>query len=78
MSDYFHDYFQITAHCKDLDLLFNHQKTKEMSFPTRQDIPDSPVLRNSRVSYRFCESVKYLGVLVNNKLRFVEHARKIL
>ena len=65
----------ITTQCKYLDLLLNPSKTKKMLFPTRRDKADIPVLKINDVAIVFCDNVKYLGVLVDNKLRFEEHVQ---
>ena len=75
LSDYFCKISWITTQCKYLDLLLNPSKTKEMLFPTRRDKADIPVLKINDVDIVFCDNVKYLGVLVDNKLRFAEHVQ---
>ena len=75
LSDYFYEISRITEQCKDLDLLLNPSKTKEMLFSTRRDKPVSPALKIDDVEIEFCDNVKYLGILVDNKLRFEEHVQ---
>ena len=47
-------------------------------FSTRRDKPDSPTLQIDGVNINFCNNVKYLGILVDNKLRFEEHIQNTL
>ena len=46
-----------------------------MLFSNRHDKPDSPVLQNDDINIEFCDNVKYLGVFVDNKLRFEEYVQ---
>ena len=46
-----------------------------MLFSTRRDKPGSTVLKIDDVEIKFCDNVKYLGILVDNKLRFEEHVQ---
>ena len=58
------------------------QRSRMLLNPSRQkkccfllDKPDSPDLQIDDVNIEFCDNVKYLGVLVDNKLCFVEYVQ---
>ena len=44
-----------------------------MLFSTRRDKPDSEPLILNGTEISFCSSVKYLGVEVDDRLRFEDH-----
>ena len=48
-----------------------------MFFSTKRDKPDSPTLELNDVKIEFCDNVKYLGVLIDNKLRFENHFNNV-
>ena len=48
-----------------------------MLFFTRRDKFESPVLKIDGVDIKFCESAKYLGVIVDNKLRLKNMSIKL-
>ena len=56
---------------------FKSLKTEEVLFSTRHDKPDSPVLQidDINIELHVCDNVKYLGVFVDNKLRFEEYVQ---
>ena len=78
LSNYFNEINRISGLCKELDLLLNPSKTQEMLFSTKRDKPDSPTLELNGVNIDFCDNVKYLGVLFDNKLRFEDHVNNVV
>ena len=78
LSNYFDEINRISGLCKELDLLLNPSKTQEMFFSTKWDKPDSPTLELNDVKLEFCDNVKYLGVLIDNKLRLENHVNNVV
>lgn len=58
--------------CKDLDLILNSDKTKEMLFSTKRTFPTvKPTLLNESSSpIELSTEIKYLGILIDNRLKF--------
>ena len=74
---YFSEVARISEQCKSLDLILNPTKTKEMLFSTKKDKPTvDPLFVNDTV-IDLCSTTKYLGVLVDENLRFVDHMENI-
>ena len=61
--------------CKQLDLVLNPTKTYEIVFTTQRQTPevDNIILNDTAISQS--QSVKYLGVTLDNKLRFEDHIK---
>ena len=78
LCNYFSEINRIAQQCTDLDLLLNASKTKEMLFSTRRDKPASEPLILNGTEISFCSSVKYLGVEVDDRLRFEDHIENIV
>jgi len=66
LSNYFNEISRIASLCHDLDLVLNPSKTQEMLFSTKRDKPHSPCLELGGVNIDFCETVKYLGILIDH------------
>ena len=77
LSNYFSEVNRISNQCNSLDLLLNPSKTQEMLFSTKRIKPDTPVLILNNVSISFSDDVKYLGVRIDDKLRFEEHINSV-
>ena len=77
LCNYFSEINRISKQCTDLDLLLNASKTKEMLFSTQRLKPNTPKLNLDGTNISFCEKVKYLGVDIDNKLRFEDYVHKI-
>ena len=75
---YFSEVNRIANQCSDLDLLLNAGKTKEMLFSTKRERPVSPSLLLNGSVISFCESTKYLGVEIDQKLRFEAHIQNVV
>ena len=58
LSNYFHEINRVANQCADLGLLLNANKTKEMTFSTQRNKPDSPPLTLNNTEINFCDSVK--------------------
>ena len=78
LSNYFNEINKISGLSEELDLLLNPSKTQEMLFSTKQDKPDSPTLELNGVKIDFCDNVKYLGVLFDNKLPFENYVNNVV
>ena len=78
LSNYFNEISRIASLCHDLDLVLNPSKTQEMLFSTKRDKPHSPCLELGGVNIDFCETVKYLGILIDHKLRFESHVNNVV
>ena len=78
LSNYFYEINRVANQCADLDLLLNASKTKEMIFSTQRKKPDSPPLTLNNTDINFCDSVKYLGIDIDCKLRFEDYADKVI
>jgi hypothetical protein len=75
---YFSEVNRIANQCSDLDLLLNAGKTKEMLFSTKRERPVSPSLLLNGSVISFCETAKYLGVEIDQKLRFEAHIQNVV
>ena len=62
------------AVCTYHELLLHTSKTKEIVFTTRRETPDVPLISISNHTVPLSDSVKYLGVEIDSKLRFSEQA----
>ena len=71
---YFSEISRITEQCK-IQNAFESLKTEEVLFFIRRDKPDSPVLQIDDIKIEFCDNIKYLGVLADNKLCFKEYVQ---
>jgi hypothetical protein len=69
---------RICALCHDNDLLLNGQKTHEMCFSTKRNKPVVEPLNINGQDIAFSDSVRYLGVIIDTKLRFEEHVQATL
>jgi hypothetical protein len=78
LSTYFNEIKRVSNQCEELDLLLNPTKTQEMLFSTKRDKPQSPALDLNGVKIDLCDNVKYLGVLIDDKLRFSNHVTKVV
>ena len=78
LSNYFNEISRVSNQCENFDLLLNPTKTQEMLFSTKRDKPDSPALELNCVKIDFCDNVKYLGVQIDNKLRFESHVNNVV
>ena len=65
-----------TAVCTDHELLLHASKTKEIVFTTRRETPDVPLISISNHTVPLSDSVKYLGVEIDSKLRFLLSTNK--
>ena len=72
-SKYLSEISRITNLCKANDLLLNASKTNEVIFSTQKALPDVTHLTLDSTEIIPSESVKYLGVEIDNKLRFEDH-----
>ena len=70
---YFDEVNRISSVCSDNDLLLNPTKTHELIFTTQRETPEVPTLMLGDVAIPQSNNVKYLGVLVDNKLKFHDH-----
>ena len=77
LSNYFSEVNRISNQCNSLDLLLNPSKTQEMLFSTKRIKPDTPAMILNDVSISFSDNVKYLGVQIDDKLRFEEHINSV-
>ena len=75
---YFNEISRVSILCKQLDLSSNATKTQEMLFCTKRDKPESATLQLDGVDIELCDNVKYLGVLIDNKLRFESHVDNLV
>ena len=64
--------------CHDNDLVLNVSKTKELLLSNLRDNPvhDSLIIDGNSVEQ--VDSFKYLGIVINNKLRFQEHSVEVV
>ena len=73
-ENYCDEISRICAVCTDHELLLNASKTKEIVFTTSRETPDVPLISISNHTVPLSDSVKYLGVEIDSKLRFSEQA----
>ena len=71
--NYLDEISRISLLCKSSDLLLNPTKTNEMLFTTQRNPPDFEQLSLDGTVITPSTSVKYLGVTMDNKLRFETH-----
>ena len=69
---YFDEVNRTSSVCSDNDLLLNPTKTHEL-ITTQRETPEVPTLMLGDIAIPESNSVKYLGVLVDNKLKFHDH-----
>ena len=69
---------RISKQCSDLNLLLNPTKTQEMMFSTQLVKPDTPALNLNGTDITLCDKMRYLGITVDNKLRFQEQVQSVL
>ena len=75
LCTYFDEINRIARQCDELNLLLNPTKTQEMLFSTQYCKPCTPDLVLNNTTIVLTEKVKYLGVIVDDKLRFQEHVQ---
>ena len=78
LNSYFDEIHRIAKQCADLNLLLNPTKTQEMMLSTQYVKPSTPTLVLNDTAIAFSDKVKYLGVLVDDKLRFNDHVHGIV
>ena len=78
LCSYFDEINRISKQCSDLNLLLNPTKTQEMMFSTQLVKPDTPALNLNGTDITLCDKVRYLGITVDDKLRFQEHVQSVL
>ena len=71
--NYLDEISRISLLCRSSDLLLNPTKTNEMLFITQRNPPDFEQLPLDGTVITPSTSVKYLGVTMDNKLRFETH-----
>ena len=74
---YFSEVARISEQCKSLDIMSNPTKTKETLFFTKKGKPTVDPLSVNDTVIDLCSTTKYLGVLVYENLRFVDHMENI-
>ena len=72
-TNYLSDLAMIKGLCKDNDLILTPSKTHEMNFSTQRVKPVMAPLVLDNVSIQVSSQVKYLGVLIDDKLKFSDH-----
>ena len=78
LDSYFNEIDRISRQCVDLDLLLNASKTQEILFSTQRTKPDSPPIVLNGQGITMCDKVTYLGVLLDQKLRFEDHVQSVV
>jgi hypothetical protein len=78
MQAYFTEINRVSILCKQLDLSLNPSKTQERLLCTKREKPDSPTLQLDGIEIELCDNVKYLGVLIDNTLRFESHVDNLV
>jgi hypothetical protein len=75
---YFDEVSRIASVCAADDLLLNAGKTHEMVFSSARVAPDVPQLVLDDTPIELSSSARYLGILIDNTLRFSEHADMVI
>jgi len=70
LNIYFYKIKRISKQCNDLNLSLNPSKTQENMFSTHRAKPHTPTLVLNGINIVLPEKVRYLGVLVDQNLRF--------
>ena len=78
LCTYFEEINRIAKQCNDLNLLLNPTKTQEMLFSTQYVKPCTPDLVLNGTTIVLSDQVKYLGVTVDDKLRFQDHVQSAI
>ena len=75
-ENYCDEISKICTVCTDHELLLHESKTNEIVFTTRRETPDVPLISISNHTVPLSDSVKYLSVEIDSKLRFPLSANK--
>jgi hypothetical protein len=76
--EYMAEVNRILMQCKELNLIINASKTKEMVFTTqRSPLPPQSLTING-VAIEICKTIKYLGLFIDADLRFNSHVKHIV
>ena len=67
---YFNEVSRVSNICSENDLKLNATKTHEMVFTTQRETLYVPILSLNGVAIPQSSSVKYLGVIIDDKLKF--------
>ena len=75
-ENYFSEVQSISQLCCDNDLILNATKTHEMLFTSQRQSPVITPMTVDNTAIAISSQVKYLGVLIDDKLHFSEHISK--
>jgi len=78
LNIYYDEIKRISKQCDDLNLLLNPSKTQEIMFSTQRAKPHTHTLLLNGTNIVLSEKVRYLGVLVDQNLRFHEHVQSVV
>ena len=78
LDSYFNEIDRISKQCSDYDLLLNASKTQEILFSTQRTKPHTPPIVLNGESITMCDKVTYLGIMLDQKLRFEEHIQSVV